>query len=290
MNQEELFFNCVGVVGVGLIGASFALAMRERRLAREIWGYSATGRSARKALELGIIDRQCKTLSELARNCDFILVSTPVLSIPPILKSLSLEVGKDTIVTDGGSVKSFVKECSSLFKFNNFIGSHPIAGTEKSGPEAGFSSLFDGSVCIVTPLEESDLNKYNTVCRVWESLGMNIVSMAPEAHDIVMAEVSHMPHAIAFSIVYAVKDKYYDGKRVTDFAGGGFKDFTRIAKSDATMWADIFLSNSKNILSSIEDFKEALNCLSQVIEKGDRKGIEDFILTARDVLLKNGKK
>lgn len=290
MNGEKIFFNRLGIIGVGLIGSSFALAMKERKCVREVWGYSCTGRSAKKALELGIIDRHIDQLSELAKRCDFILVSTPVLTIPEILKTLSRYVAEDVVITDGGSVKSFVYECADYFKYKNFVGAHPIAGTEKSGPEAGFSSLFDGSICIVTPVEGIDNKKLNTVKNVWETLGMNVVFMTPQEHDVVLAEVSHMPHAIAFSLVSAVKDKYFRDRKVTSFAGGGFRDFTRIAKSDVTMWADIFISNSQNLISSINDFKEALNLLCSALQNQDRERIERFIYEARSALLGNEKK
>lgn len=290
MKNVNLFFNCVGIVGVGLIGSSFALAMKERKYVKEVWGYSCSGRSAKKALELGIIDKQVDELAELAKSCDFILVSTPVLAIPETLKTLSLYVGRDTVITDGGSVKKFVKECANYFKYDNFIGAHPIAGTEKSGPEAGFSSLFDGSTCIITPVNESKNEKFDIVRRVWEALGMNVVLMTPEEHDFVMAEVSHMPHAIAFSLVSAVKDKYFNERKVTSFAGGGFRDFTRIAKSDVTMWTDIFISNRENVISAINDFKNALDGFCDALLNKDRKKLESFIYEARHALLRNEKK
>jgi len=290
MNGEPLFFERVGIVGVGLIGSSFALAMKERKCVKEVWGYSLTGRSAKKALELGIIDKQADLLSQLAKNCNLILVSTPVLSIPEILKALSKDVDENVLVTDGGSVKNFVKECSAFFKYNNFVGSHPIAGTEKSGPEAGFSSLFDGGMCIITPLPTTSKKNTDLVKKVWEVLGMNVVAMTPEEHDLVMAEVSHMPHAVAFSLVSAVKDKSFQGRRVTSFAGGGFRDFTRIAKSDVTMWADIFLSNKQNLLASLEDFERELNLFRRALQNNDRVSLESFINNARTVLLRNEKK
>lgn len=288
--MKKVFFKRIGIVGVGLIGSSFALAIRERKCAEEIWGYSLSGNSAKRAFELGIVDKYINDLALLAKECDLILVSTPVLKIPEILREISLNVKRETIVTDGGSVKNFVRECHYLFADKNFIGAHPIAGTEKSGPEAGFSSLFDGSSCIITPLVDSDSDKLNIVTRLWETLGMNVVFMTPEEHDEVMANVSHMPHAVAFSLVYSVKDKYFKNTKFTAFAGGGFKDFTRIAKSDVTMWTDIFLSNSEMILASIKDFEMSLSRLKKSLEDGNRKEVETFISGARGVLLGTEKK
>lgn len=288
--MKKIFFKRIGIVGVGLIGSSFALAVKERKCADEIWGYSLSGNSAKKAFELGIIDKYINDLALLAKECDLILVSTPVLTIPEILKELSLNIKPETIVTDGGSVKNFVRECHYLFSDKNFIGAHPIAGTEKSGPEAGFSSLFDGSSCVITPLVDSDSEKLRTVTRLWETLGMNVVFMTPEEHDEVMANVSHMPHAVAFSLVFSVKDKYFKDTKFTAFAGGGFKDFTRIAKSDVTMWTDIFLSNSKMVLASIKDFESSLSRLKRGLEDYNRTEIEAFISSARNVLLGTEKK
>ncbi len=290
MKDNSLFFNRIGIIGVGLIGSSFALAMRERKCVKELWGYSLTGRSACKALELGIVDKAVTDLSLIAENCDLVFVSTPVLTIPSILHKLSEMVDKDVIVTDGGSVKNFVLESEKNFRFRNFVGSHPIAGTEKSGPEAGFSSLFDGSTCIVTPTDNTDVEKLFMVQKIWQTLGMEVVMMSPEEHDEVMAYVSHMPHAIAFSLVTSVKDKYYKGKRVTTFAGGGFRDFTRIAKSDVNMWRDIFLANRENILKSINEFDAALKDFRAALEKGDSQGLESYINDARGTLLVNEKK
>lgn len=290
MKKEDVFFKRIGIVGVGLIGASFALAMKERKCVKEIWGFSKTVCSTKKAIEFGIIDKATGELEDIAKNCDFILVATPVLSIPEILKKLSEYVDDGVIVSDGGSVKNFVRECHRYFKYKNYIGAHPVAGTEKSGPEAGFSSLFDGSVCIVTPVEDCDGKKYETVVNVWETLGMNVVSMTPEEHDIIMSEVSHMPHAVAFSLVYSVKDKYFRDKRVTSFAGGGFRDFTRIAKSDVAMWTDIFLANKENLLSSLADFETAITSLKKILKEENREKLISFIKDARDCLLGNEKK
>lgn len=278
-------FKKVGIIGVGLIGASFALAVKKKSIAQQIWGYSNSGNSSKKAKDLGIIDRVASSISEISLNCDFIFVATPVLSIPPILKEISKHVGKDVIVTDGGSTKHFVEECHKFFEFKNFVGGHPIAGTEKSGPESGFAELFEGSVCILTPVKESDNSKYEVVKKVWELLGMNVISMTPDEHDKIMANISHMPHVIAYSLVNAVKDKYFNGCRITKLAGGGFRDFTRIAKSDEKMWTDIFLANQQNILSAIDDFEKSLGELKKAIFDKNTNEIRDFLITTKKVLL-----
>lgn len=284
------FFDKIGVVGVGLIGASFALATRERKLAGEIWGYSMSGKSSQRALELGIIDKKIEDLSVIAKECEFIIVSTPVLTIPGILRELATNLSERAIVTDGGSVKGFVYEADKFFPHRNFVGSHPIAGTEKSGPDAGFSSLFDGSCCIITPVKDTDGSKLEQTRAIWEAMGMNVVTMSPDEHDRIMSDVSHMPHAVAFSLVDSVKGKTFGEKKITSLAGGGFRDFTRIAKSDSSMWTDIFISNRANIINSIEDFEKSLSRLKDIVIKGDKSEISDFLESTRLVLMNDIKK
>jgi prephenate dehydrogenase len=288
--MKKVFFDKIGIIGVGLIGASFALAVRERKLAGEIWGYSLSGKSSQRALELGILDRKVDDLAIIAQECGLIVVSTPVLTIPGILAELAAHVKRETIVTDGGSVKSFVYDAHKLFHHKNFIGGHPIAGTEKSGPDAGFSSLFDGSCCILTPFRDTDEGKLEKTRDIWEAVGMNVVAMSPEEHDSVMANISHMPHAIAFSLVNSVRGKTVSGNKITTLAGGGFRDFTRIARSDVVMWSDIFISNSKNIISSLEDFEESLRRLKRIIADGEKSEITDYLEETRLVLVNNSKK
>ncbi|MCX7990660.1 MAG: prephenate dehydrogenase [Proteobacteria bacterium] len=283
MNEPR--FNRLGVIGVGLIGASFALAFRERKLCKEIWGYSLSGNSAIKASELGIIDRKIDTIKEIGEGCDIIVVSTPVLTIPDILRELSLYVSKDTIVTDGGSVKNFVINAEKFFKYKNYVGAHPIAGTEKSGPEAGFSSLFDGSLCIVVETKNTSKKYLKRVVQIWESVGMTVEITSPETHDEIMAYVSHMPHTISFSLAFSVKDKLYNGKKLIKYAGGGFRDFTRIAKSDARMWTDIFLSNKGNVLKAIDDFQKSLEELKKMIENSSESDIFKFLDSSKRALL-----
>ncbi len=284
--MSSLFYNRVGLIGVGLIGASFALAFRERKLCKEIWGYSLSGRSALKALELGIIDKKSDSIKDMGLNCDLIMISTPVLTIPEIIEELAQFVNEDTLITDGGSVKGFVQKAESLFKYKNYVGSHPVAGTEKSGPEAGFSSLFDGSLCIVTKTDQTSSKRMNEVVNIWKALGMQVDITTPEEHDEIMAYVSHMPHMIAFSLVDAVRDKSYYGKEVIKYAGGGFRDFTRIAKSDARMWTDIFISNKNNILKAIGDFEVSLSKLKKIVENCNESDILNFLDYAKETLLK----
>lgn len=283
MNEPR--FNRLGVIGVGLIGASFALAFRERKLCKEIWGYSLSGNSALKALELGIIDKKIDTIEGIGKGCDIIVVSTPVLTMPDILKELSLYVSENTLITDGGSVKNFVPEVESFFKYKNFVGAHPIAGTEKSGPEAGFSSLFDGSLCIVVETENTSKENLKKVVKIWESLGMIVEVTSPAIHDEILAYVSHMPHTISFSLVSSIKNKLYNGNKLTKYAGGGFRDFTRIAKSDVKMWTDIFLSNKNNVLKAIEDFQRSLDELKKMIENSNESDIFKFLDGSKKFLL-----
>jgi prephenate dehydrogenase len=281
----KVHFKRVGIIGVGLIGASFALALKKWEVADEIWGYSNSGSSSKKAHSLGIIDKVALTIKDIAINCDFIFIAIPVLSIPEVLKEISYYVNEKTIVTDGGSTKHFVRECHKYFKYANFVGGHPVAGTEKSGPEAGFAELFENSVCIVTPIDVTDKEKLDITVRVWKKIGMKVFSMSPEEHDRIMANISHMPHVIAYSLVDSVKDKYFDHMKITKLAGGGFRDFTRIAKSDDKMWTDIFLANRDFLLSAIDDFQESLTNLKTYIQQKDPAKIKEFLINAKKILL-----
>jgi prephenate dehydrogenase len=281
----SLKFRRIGIIGIGSIGSSFALAIRKKNLTDEIWGYSNTGSSSKRAKELGIIDYVANNLFEIGKNCDFIFIAIPVLSIPLILKELAQYAREDTIITDGGSTKHFVEECHKYFKFKNFIGGHPIAGTEKSGPESGFAELYENNCCILTPVRETDIKKLEIVKAVWETIGMNVVIMSPKEHDKIMANISHMPHVIAYCLVDSVKDKYFNGDKITKLAGGGFKDFTRIAKSDESMWTDIFLANQKYILSAIDDFEKSLKELKTFVIEKDFEKIKNFLARAKKSLL-----
>lgn len=281
----KVHFKRVGVIGVGLIGSSFSLALKKLGIADEVWGYSNSGCSAQKALTMGIIDRISNQIKDIAINCELIFIAIPVLSIPDVLKEISEYVDEKTIVTDGGSTKHFVRQCHKYFKYKNFVGGHPIAGTEKSGPEAGFAELFNNSACIVTPIEETDKNKLEIIINIWKSIGMKVYLMSPEEHDKIMANISHMPHVIAYSLVDAVKDKYFDGMGITKLAGGGFRDFTRIAKSDERMWTDIFLANRDFLLLAIEDFQESLTNIKTYIEQKNASKIKEFLIKTKKVLI-----
>lgn len=281
----KLFFERIGIVGVGLIGASFALAAKKYGIAKEVWGYSNSGKSSKEAEKLKIIDRAVSSLEEIGKSCDFIFVAVPVLSIPLVLYELSKYIKKGTVLTDGGSTKHFVKECHKYFKNKNFVGSHPIAGTEKSGPQSAFASLFENSTCIVTPIKETCPSKLEIIEKIWEIFGMKVVLMSPEKHDRIMAEISHMPHVVAYSLVNSVKDKHFNGKSITNMAGGGFRDFTRIARSDSTMWADIFVANEKNVVAAINDFEKSLKKLKKIIKGKDREKIMSFLNETKKVFL-----
>ena len=280
----RVHFSRVGVIGVGLIGSSFSLALKKHGITDEIWGYSNSGFSAQKALNLGIIYKISMGIKDIAINCDLIFIAIPVLSIPGVLREISWYVDEKTIITDGGSTKHFVRECHKYFKYNNFVGGHPIAGTEKSGPEYGFAELFDNNACIITPIEETDRNKLDVIVNIWKLIGMKVYLMSPEEHDKIMANISHMPHVIAYSLVDAVKDKYFDGMGITKLAGGGFKDFTRIAKSDEIMWADIFIANRDFLLLALEDFQKSLNDIKTYIEQKDTSKIKEFLIKAKKIL------
>lgn len=269
-------FEQIALIGIGLIGSSIAHAARRAGLAGRIVGSARTAATVEKALQLGIIDAGFQTAAEAARGSDLIVLCTPV----GIGGAVAREIGeagafsKGAIVTDVGSVKAAIVRdvAPHVPEGVHFIPGHPIAGTEQSGPESGFAELFDGRWCILTPQATCDPAAVARLKAFWEALGSNVETMTAGHHDRVLAITSHVPHLIAFNIVNTAGHL----ERVTDrevikFSAGGFRDFTRIAASDPTMWRDVFLNNKEAVLEMLQRFSEDLTALQRAIryDEGD---------------------
>lgn len=272
------FFTRVGIIGTGLIGSSFALALKERKLAGEIWGYSRSGTSSDMALDLGIIDRKAVTLAEIGSSCDLIMVAVPVLSTMKVLEELAPSVPPGAIVTDAGSVKSFSADAHRLFPQASFVGGHPIAGTEKSGPESAFGSLFEGAWCVLTPVDGTDPVRLSRVAALWAAVGMKLITLTPDEHDRAMAFISHLPHIVAFGLVATASPERAGDLPLTAIAGGGYRDFTRIARSDAVMWADICTLNRRALLDAIDAYSRSLSRLRDAVASGSREAVMSELL------------
>ncbi len=261
----------IGVIGLGLIGGSFAKALRQAGVVERIYGFDTRAQEGRLAEKLGVIDKACESYEELARNAVVIVLATPVKSVAPVLKALLPFIREHHVLTDMGSVKGAVAEAAvSVFGFlpPQMVLGHPIAGSEKSGVAAADALLFRDHKTILTPAANTSMEALDLVVRLWRATGAQVLMMSIEHHDEVLAATSHLPHLIAFSLVDTLAGAD-DNKEIFRYAAGGFRDFTRIAASDPVMWHDIFLSNRDSVLNVIDKFTADLSKLRQAIECGD---------------------
>ncbi len=280
----EWEFNEICIVGLGLIGGSFALNLKLRGFPGKITAVDINPEAIEKGIELEIIDGGSLKHS-IAKSADLVVLATPVGVYEVVLEQLKPHIRENCIVSDLGSVKGeLVRRCEEILEgVAPFVGGHPIAGTEKSGVEHSVENLFERAKFIITPTEKTDPQAKEKVRRLWEALGSEVIEMDPYHHDRVFAAVSHLPHVVAYSIVEAIGKLSTDvGENLFEFTGGGFRDFTRIAMSDPIMWRDICIANRENLLSSIKRFKEALTEVEKLIEKGDREGLKAFFQNAKE--------
>ena len=280
----------LAVIGVGLIGGSLARVLREKGAVGEVVGVGRGEANLRRGVELGVLDSYCLDAREGVRGADMVFIATPVCSIPAMVALIAPYLSPGAIVTDGGSVKEYVvAACEPLMPQGTFfVGGHPIAGTEHSGVEASFASLYQGKRCIVTPTPRTDPGALAKVVEIWRLAGSTVPLMDPEQHDRVVAAISHLPHMVAYSLVNAVDGYDRFGGDLLSFSAGGFRDFTRIASSDPVMWRDIALTNRDAILETMDFFAGYLARLRSMVETGDSGALESFFLNSkqkRDAIL-----
>lgn len=273
----------LAIIGVGLIGGSLARALREAGAVRSVVGIGRSRTNLEDALSLGICDEITQDVLKGVQGADMVFISVPVCSIPSVVAEIAPALAPGCIVTDGGSVKTaIVRECEALMPEGcHFVGGHPIAGTEHSGAAASFATLYRGKRCILTPTEHTDPAALETVDRLWRLTGAEVCSMEPGHHDRIFAEISHLPHAVAYALVHAVGTADVEGENVLSYTAGGFKDFTRIASSDPVMWRDIALMNREALLASIDGFSASLAELRRRIDSSDQAGLTEFFTTAK---------
>lgn len=280
----------MAVIGVGLIGGSLARALRQQGEVGEIVGIGRTEPNLQRAVELGVVDRYCLDPCQGVQGADLVFLSTPVCSIAAVLEKIAPCLAPGCVVTDGGSVKeSVVAACEPLMPAGTFfVGGHPIAGTEKSGVDASFTSLFAGKRCIVTPTAHTDEPALRKVLRMWELAGSDVIQMDAHKHDRIVAAISHLPHMVAYSLVNAVDGYDRFDENILKYSAGGFRDFTRIASSDPAMWRDISLMNGPAIMEMMDFFTEYFGRLRTLIESGDSAGLQKFFTESkksRDAIL-----
>lgn len=277
-------FNIVTVIGIGLIGGSLAGAIKEKGIAREVRGYDKDQDALKRALERNLIDSYQRGLKEAVIGTEVIILAVPVGELIGVGKAILPLLSAGTIITDVGSVKApFVRELEPFLSENiSLIGGHPIAGTEQSGVEAAFPELFVNTKCIITPTEKTPPWAVEKVSQLWKSLGVEVILMAPEAHDRSLAKISHLAHMVAYSLVNTIRELSQEDKQMLSFPAGGFKDFTRVASSHPIMWRDICLSNRNNILQAIDCFQDQLERIKSYIEKRDREALEQEFALSRE--------
>ena len=273
----------MAIIGVGLIGGSLARSLREAGAVGSVVGTGRSRANLEDALSLGICDEVTQDTLKGVQGAGVVFISVPVCSIPAVVAEIAPALTPGCIVTDGGSVKTaIVRECEALMPAGcHFVGGHPIAGTEHSGAAASFATLYRGKRCILTPTEHTDPAALETIARLWRLTGADVCSMEPGHHDRIFAEISHLPHAVAYALVHAVGMADVEGENVLSYTAGGFRDFTRIASSDPVMWRDISLMNREALLASIDGFSASLAELRRRIDCSDQAGLTDFFTTAK---------
>lgn len=282
----EPVFTKVALIGVGLIGSSLAHAIRRGGLAPHVAGTAHTPEVRKRARELGFCDAIHDSPAETVRDADLVVLCTPVGSFGIVAQQIAGQLKAGAILTDVGSVKMAALRDIGPFvpEGVHFIPGHPIAGTEHSGPDAGFAELFDGRWCILTPPAGTQATAIERLSEFWRGCGSRVEIMEAHHHDLVLAITSHVPHLIAYNIVGTASDlEQVTQSEVIKFSAGGFRDFTRIAASDPTMWRDVFLNNREAVLEVLGRFSEDLSRLQRAIRWGEGDVLFDLFTKTRDI-------
>ncbi len=286
MSKPEPLFNRLALIGIGLIGSSIARAVRAQGAARTIVATARSPKTRRRVAELGIADQVVETNAAAVAGADLVIVCVPVGACGAVAKEIGPHLSAGAIVSDVGSVKgSVVRDMAPhLSKTVHFIPAHPVAGTEYSGPDAGFAELFVNRWCILTPPDGTNQDAVEKLAAFWRLLGANVEIMAPDHHDLVLAITSHLPHLIAYTIVGTADElQAVTRSEVLKFSAGGFRDFTRIAASDPTMWRDVFLTNKDAVLEMLGRFNEDVSALTKAIRKGDGEALFEHFERTRAI-------
>lgn len=278
-------FRKVVIFGVGLIGGSFALALRRANAVGEVVGFGRSAATLQQARQFGLIDRVGDDVAREVRDADLILLATPVAQMAEIFARIAPHLGANTLITDGGSTKADVVAAARQqlgAKIARFIPAHPVAGAELSGPAAALAELYQGKKVVLTPLPENSAADVARVRAAWEACGAMVSELTPERHDEVFAAVSHLPHLLAFTLVHDLAQRD-DRDLLLSFAASGFRDFTRIAASSPEMWRDISIANRDALLREIEQYAAELYKLHQALQQRDAAKLEEMFSLAREV-------
>jgi prephenate dehydrogenase len=283
----EPHFKQATIIGVGLIGGSLAGILKTRKIAASVVGVGRDKENLDTAVRMGLIDRYFHDAKKGVQGSDLVVLCCPVGIFETVAREIKPYLDDQAIVTDAGSVKgALVERLEEIFYLKaRYVPSHPIAGSERSGAEAADLNLYEGARCIITPTKNTDLAALEAVTNLWEKAGAVVQRMDPYEHDRVFALVSHLPHVAAYALVSALIGMD-GGERAIAYAGGGFKDFTRIAGSHPDMWRDICILNGENIIKALDSYQESLWRLRELIEKKDGAALAEEFGKARDVRIK----
>lgn len=275
-------FEQLGLIGCGLIGGSFALALKRAKLVKRVVGYSKSPTTTERARQLGVIDVAAPSALLAVSGADLVLIAVPVAASEATFRAIRHGLGEQTLVMDVGSTKSDViaaAERGLQQQSRQFVPAHPIAGKELSGIEHAEADLFTNRKVALTPITATRRTLVQQATQLWRGIGARVITMTPEAHDDAFAAVSHLPHLLAFAAVNAIVDQP-DGHHFLSLAGTGFRDFSRIAASDPTMWRDVLLANRQQVLQQSLAFREALQQMEAMLAAGDGASLEEAISKA----------
>ena len=278
-------FEQLGLIGCGLMGGSFALALKRAGLVKRVVGYSKSPSTTERARQLGVIDVEAPSALLAVSGADIVLLAVPVAATEATLKAIRHLVTREMLIMDVGSTKRDVIDAARRVLRENvgaFVPCHPIAGKEASGVEHADPDLYANRQVIITPIERTQVSHLNKAREVWEALGCQVQQMSPEAHDAAFAAVSHLPHLIAFALVNGIAAQPH-GQDFLSLAGPGFRDFTRIAASDPKMWRDILLANKQELIEQTQLFQQTLQAMQSLIEAGNGEALEELIAQASQV-------
>jgi prephenate dehydrogenase len=278
-------FQRLALIGCGLMGGSFALALREAGLVQHITGFSASEKTRHRALALKVIDQACSSVAEAVQGADLVLLAVPVGAMQSSFSAMREALAPNALLMDVGSTKCDVIAAAQATlgdRLNCFVPAHPIAGKEVAGIEHAEATLYQSRRTILTPLPQNSIRQIKTASEVWTAIGSHVSQMTPEAHDATFAAVSHLPHLLAFAAVNALKAQP-QGSAFLEMAGPGFRDFSRIAASDASVWRDILSANRSEVLTQVAHFRSALDQFENALKQDNSAVLQQLIQQASDV-------
>jgi len=283
LDTHTVHFRKITIVGVGLLGGSVGLAVKRRKLAREVAGFVRRAASLKDCEKAGAVDFATTDLPAAVWNADLVILCTPLSQMRPLVEQMLPALKRGVIVTDVGSAKAgVVRELESLIAGSggHFIGSHPIAGSEKAGVNAARADLFENAVCVVTPTKKSNTAAVRKVEQFWKAVGLRVLRLTPELHDALVGRSSHLPHLVAAALAGHVLNPAHP-KLQALLCASGFRDATRVASGSPEMWRDIVLANRKNLRIALDDFVRELQCLQTILRRRQGRKIREFLETAK---------